>query len=373
MAKSAYIHIPFCAHKCDFCDFAAFAGLDHLAEQYCKVVLSEIATRLASDPNEEALQTVFFGGGTPGYVEPRILGLIIEQLREQTGIADDAEITLETTPQTITVEKCAQWRSYGINRISIGVESLNDTELTALSRGHTRDDAIQGVKRAQAGGYDNLALDLMYGLPEQSLASWRQTLDDLIELSPQHISAYGLTIAENSPLLMRYPRESSQYPDEDNFVGMYEVLVEKCEKAGLAQYEIANFARAGCESRHNLTYWRNEEYLAFGVSAHRYVKGKRSSNFRSLKRYMREFTGDEVSELIDDATRMKEAIFLGLRLREGISLQEFKTTFGVDLTEIRAREIQKLEEGGFIEMLAGNLRLTQKGVLISNSVLGELI
>ena len=373
MAKSAYIHIPFCAHKCDFCDFAAFAGLDDLSEQYGQVVIREIKARLAHEPNNETLDTVFFGGGTPGYVDPKILGEIIETLKIETGLSPDAELTLETTPQTITVEKSKQWLEYGIKRISIGIESLNDLELTALSRGHTRKDALAGCQRAREGGFENIAMDLMYGLPEQTVDSWEQTLDDLIALEPDHISAYGLTIAENSPLLIRYPKDSPVYPDENGFVEMYEMLVSKCTAAGLEQYEIANFARPGCQSRHNLTYWRNEEYLAFGVSAHRYYRAVRSSNFRSLKRYMRDFMLDETSEKIDLQTHMKETIFLGLRLRSGIDLSTFESLYGVDLNKTRKPEIDKLLDGGFVEFLNGSLRLTQKGVLISNSVLSELI
>ncbi len=373
MAKSAYIHIPFCAHKCDFCDFAAFAGLDDLSEEYTETVLSEIEGRLKRQPNDSKLRTVFFGGGTPGYVDPAQLGAIIQALDAHTGIDDEAELCLETTPQTITVEKCKQWQSFGIKRISIGVESLNDGELTALSRGHSREQAQKGVATAREGGFENIALDLMYGLPQQTLDSWKQTLDDLLALQPEHISAYGLTIAENSPLLSSFPRDSSAYPDEDTFVQMYEALVEKCTIAGLPQYEIANFAKPGHESKHNLTYWRNEEYLAFGVSAHRYYKGTRSSNFRSLKRYMRDYMLDETCEPIDDRTRLQEAIFLGMRLRKGINLKSLENDFGVDLTKTRAKELDKLCDGGFVEFDEDNLRLTQRGVLLSNSVLSELI
>ena len=373
MAESAYIHIPFCAHKCDFCDFAAFSGLDDLSEQYTQTVINEIEGRLSAQPNDSKLRTVFFGGGTPGYVDPKQLGAIIHSLEQHTGLDADAELCLETTPQTITIEKCKQWQDFGIKRISIGIESLNDDELNALSRGHTRDQALAGFETARAGGFENIALDLMYGLPEQTVESWMQTLDDLLALQPEHVSAYGLTIAENSPLLMRYPRESSSYPDEDAFVELYDALVEKCTAAGLPQYEIANFAKPGFESKHNLTYWQNKEYLAFGVSAHRYYQGTRSSNFRSLKRYMREFLQDETSEIIDSPTRLKEAIFLGLRLRKGINLKNLAIDFGVDLTVSRSSELAKLSDGGFVEIEGDNLRLTQRGVLVSNSVLSELI
>lgn len=373
MAKSAYIHIPFCSHKCDFCDFAAFAGVDELSSEYCSVVAEEIRLRLQKDPNGEPLETVFFGGGTPGYVEPSLLAIILDSLRNECGIASDAEISLETTPQTISIEKCKQWLSMGINRISIGIESLHDSELKAMGRDHTRAQALKGYETARAAGYENIALDLMYGLPEQTLHSWEQTLDDLLALKPEHLSAYGLTIAGNSPLLFRYPRNSEKYPNEESFVQMYSMLVEKCQSAGLPQYEIANFAKTELQSRHNLSYWNNMEYLAFGVSAHRYYRGVRSSNFRGLKKYMREFLESENVEVIDEKTRLQEAIFLGLRLIKGINITEFVAKYGVNLLQTKRPKIDQYRELGFLDLHGDQLSLTQKGVLISNSILAELI
>jgi oxygen-independent coproporphyrinogen-3 oxidase len=373
MAKSAYIHIPFCSHKCDFCDFAAFAGVDDLSQEYCQIVCREIEERLKDDPNEESLSTVFFGGGTPGYVDADLLGMIIATLKNTCGVESDAEITMETTPHSVTAEKCKKWLQHGIKRISIGIESMSNFELKSMGRDHTREQAFSGVETARKSGYENIALDLMYGLPEQNLKSWEKTLDEVLAFQPEHISAYGLTIAQNSPLLLRYPRESTKYPDEDEFVDMYYMLVDKCESAGLKQYEIANFARTGFESRHNLTYWHNREYLAFGVSAHRYYKGRRSSNFRSLKRYMREFKAFETDEEIDDSGRIKEAIFLGLRLREGLDLGAFAAEYGFDLAQSKSAKIEELSQHGFLELENGRLSLTQKGVLISNTILSELI
>lgn len=373
MASSAYIHIPFCAHKCDFCDFAAFAGVDELSQDYCEIVVKEIKERLSLKPNSDKLHTLFYGGGTPGYIEPALLETVHRAVADHVGFHKNAEITLETTPRTITPEKAASWLEIGINRISVGIESLNDSELKAMGRDHCREECIKGVLAAREGGYSNLALDLMYGLPEQTVESWTETLDTALELAPDHISAYGLTIAVNSPLLQRYPRDSASYPDEDQFVSMYEILVERCTKQGLEQYEIANFARPGYESRHNLTYWHNRPYLGFGVSAHRYVDGVRSSNFRGLKKYMRDYLLDETSEEIDLSIRVKEGIMLGLRLRKGIDLAEFKNLYGVDLLADNKEKISSLSADGFLELVDGCLKLSQRGVLVSNSVIGELI
>jgi oxygen-independent coproporphyrinogen-3 oxidase len=373
MAKSAYIHIPFCAHKCDFCDFAAFAGVDELSLEYCRTVAKEIHDRLNSRPNDTKLESVFYGGGTPGYIDPQQLRLVHEALIESAGVAPDAEITLETTPQTITADKARAWKEIGINRISVGVQSFSDAELKAMGRDHTSTEALRGIEAAKSAGFENVALDLMYGLPEQTVQSWQSTLQTALSLKLPHMSAYGLTIAGNSPLLLRYPKESAAYPNEDAFVSMYEMLIDSCEQAGLSQYEVSNFARPGYQSAHNITYWMNDEYLAFGVSAHRYVGGVRSSNYRSLKRYMREYLGDETHEIIDKKTRISEAIFLGLRMRKGLDLQLFERRYGCDLLDIAADKIQKLTEGGFLQHEAGHLRLSQKGVLVSNLVLAELM
>lgn len=373
MAASAYIHIPFCSHKCDFCDFAAYAGLDDLSTEYCSIVVKEIETRLAKEPNDEILRTVFFGGGTPGYIEAELLDSILSALRLSCGIASDAEITIETTPQSISESKASKWLSAGINRISIGIESLNDHELQAMGRDHSAEAAIEGVRLASKSGFENLALDLMYGLPEQTLDSWKETLNALFALKPKHLSSYGLTIAQNSPLLLRYPRDSSKYPDEETYVQMYELLTDCSKEAGLEQYEISNFAIPGYESRHNLSYWRNQEYLAFGVSAHRYYRGKRSSNFRSLKRYMRSYTEDESSEIIEPGLKLKEAVFLGLRLSEGLDLSGLKERYGFDLLKDRKEKIEEFQKYGLLELSDGRLRLSRKGFLLSNSVMAELI
>lgn len=374
MALTAYIHIPFCSHKCDFCDFAAFAGVDDMENDYCRVVVSEIQARTQEYQHPPGgMRSVFYGGGTPGYIDPDNLSLIHVALSETVGLAADAEVSLETTPHSITMEKAKRWLSLGINRLSIGLESLNDDELRAIGRDHTVAEAIKGVDIAREAGFVNVAIDLMYGLPTQTLTSWEKTLDRALGLGAPHLSAYGLTLAGNSPLLNKFPRECPAYPDEDLFGSMYALLVTKCESAGLQQYEISNFTKPGYESRHNLTYWANSEYFGFGVSAHRYLAGVRSSNFRGLKRYMRDFLSDETCEVIDEKTRAKEALFLGLRLRTGINLDNFKSTYGFDVRAVRSDKIQALTEGGFLEVADGYLRLSQTGVLVSNLVMAELV
>jgi oxygen-independent coproporphyrinogen-3 oxidase len=379
MALSAYIHIPFCSHKCDFCDFAAFAGVDHLEDEYADTVCDEIRRRMrATSAQPTELSSVFFGGGTPGLVKPDTLNRIRQTLTDHVALAPDAEVCIETTPHAITGDKARRWRESGINRLSIGIESLQDGELQSIGRDHTRAQALQGVETACAAGFANVSCDFMYALPTQTLASWQTTLDQFVELARQHrqikhASAYGLHLAQNSPLYSRFPRDSASYPGEEVFENMYFTLVSTLESAGFKQYEVSNFARPGFESVHNFAYWNNSEYLGFGVSAHRYVGGVRSSNWRSLKRYMNDCLGDETIEAIDRDTRIREAIMLGLRLRSGVDLMAFQAEYGYSLTDSLHKPLAKLQSGGFVEIADGRLRITTKGVPVSNSIIAELI
>jgi oxygen-independent coproporphyrinogen III oxidase len=376
--ESAYIHIPFCSHKCEFCDFAAFAGLMYLEDDYCQVLKSEISGRLANSPRL-TLNTVFYGGGTPGLIKPENIADIHQHLLQFVDLAIDQplEIAMETTPHAITRDKTLAWTDIGINRLSIGLESLQDSELKAIGRDHSQAQAVEGLRIA-AEVFDNISIDFMYGLPTQTVGSWKNTLKKAVLLAqelPQikHISAYGLEIAINSPLLVRFPRDSASYPNEDSCVEMYEVLIKTLAEAGFMQYEVSNFARPGYASQHNLAYWKNAQYLAFGVGAHRYVDGVRSSNLRSLMRYMREPLTDEFSEDITAEIRLKEGIMLGLRLISGIDLQSFEQDYGVDLLTLKKTAIESLLAEQLLQLSDGRLSITAKGIPISNAIISSLI
>lgn len=373
MPSAAYIHIPFCSHKCDFCDFAAFAGVDHLFSEYAEVVVKEIAERTENQSERGPLNSLFYGGGTPGYIDIQYLEQIQNAVNLYIGLDPDAEVSLETTPQAISLEKARSWLAMGINRLSIGLESMHDSELKAMGRDHLASQGVEAFDLARQAGFANIAVDLMFGLPEQSLDSFADSLRQVIALNPDHVSAYGLTIANNSPLLNRYPLSCPAYPQESEFAQMYELLVATMEANGYWQYEISNFARTGFQSRHNICYWRCQEYYGFGVSAHRYVAGQRSSNYRSLKRYMREYKANETEETIDSLTAAKDYLMLGLRLLDGVDLKEYEKLFGRSLDTTCGAEIKKLEEGGFLERQDDRLRLTRKALLVSNLVLSELI
>lgn len=374
---SAYIHIPFCTHKCEFCDFAAVAGMSHLEDEYTNILCGEIDQRLKRVSSPIRLSTVFFGGGTPGLIATANLARIFETLASRVIIEDSIEFSIETTPHAITAQKAREWKKLGINRISIGVESLQDSELKAIGRDHTRSQALQGLALA-ASEFENINVDFMYGLPTQTIDSWRNTLEELVGLTAEfpsikHVSSYCLELAINSPLLSRFPRSSDAYPQDEGLAQFFEVLLEVLTGAGFLHYEVSNFARPGYLCRHNLACWRNLQYLAFGVGAHRYVDGYRSANFKSLARYMREYMSDETSEFIDGPTRIKEGLMLGLRMRQGIDVDEFEKQYGINLAKAFSKQIDKLQSGGFVEWDGRRLRISDAGVLISNSVLAEFM
>lgn len=381
MTDSAYVHIPFCTHKCDFCEFAAFAGVAHLEDEYSRILCDEIRARTKLLPNRNShdqLSSVYFGGGTPGLAATENIEKILSTLCETLGIAQQAEITLETTPHAISMEKARRWQELGINRLSIGIESLHDSELAAIGRDHTHAQAVQGVRLACQAGFDNISCDFMYALPTQTEQSWRQTLAEFLDLAQQnpqikHVSAYALTLSANSPLYSRFPKQSPQYPADDTFADMYDALVEMLPEAGFEHYEVSNFAKQGYRCRHNLVYWNNDDYHAFGVGAHRYIGGVRSANWRSLRKYMTDPLSDEYSEVIDDSMRLKEAILLGLRMCEGLDLRYILQEFGVNLEQSHVELLNRLKTAGFIELSNHRLRLTEKGIPVSNSIITELI
>lgn len=373
--QSIYIHIPFCSHKCDFCDFAAFSGLESRQEEYLERLLKEIDETFQNRQQKSEIKTIFYGGGTPGLSPLGHMQAIQEKIKSHRTLAEDVEVSMETTPHAISKEKAEGWLEIGINRLSVGIESLSDFELKAMGRDHTRQEAYAGIEAAQQAGYQNICLDLMYGLPEQTLASFQKTLDEIVELSRsyniKHVSAYGLEIAVNSPLLVRYPRESTSYAGEDEFVSMYETLVATLGGAGFSQYEVSNFAKSGYQSRHNITYWENKPYYAFGVGAHRYVDGVRSANSKSFNKYMR--GEDSTAESVDAAGQVLEAVMLALRMVRGLDLKDFEERYGVNLLKTREKELALLTGEGLLALSDGRLSIPSRAMPVMNSIISRLI
>lgn len=376
--SSAYIHVPFCSYKCDFCDFAAFAGLNHREEEYFNALKQEIKERCLQTESRVNLSSIYFGGGTPGMVPPHFIEEVLSLLSSTVETNSDLEICLETTPHSITEEKLRAWADMGIRRLSVGIESLNDAELSSIGRDHTKVEALEGLKMALKSEMKVVSADFMYGLPTQTLDSWISSLNEIMEIASnygklKHVSAYGLQLAEKSPLYSRFPKDSTSYPDEELFEKMLFKLIEILRANGFEHYEVSNFAKPESQCRHNSTYWKNKPYLAFGVGAHRYVDGWRSSNYRSFNKYVRDFMHDETSEFITDELKQREAIMLGLRMRRGICLNSFEQEFGFSLLELKSTIIERLVADGYLVKENGFLSITDKGLPVSNSVIVELI
>ncbi len=383
---SLYIHIPFCETKCPYCDFNTYAGIEPLIPEYVDALIQE--TRFWGDTlslhRSPAVSTVFFGGGTPSYILPGDIARILDEVRSAFSLAPAAEITLESNPGDIAPGRVEAWLKAGINRLSIGVQSLDDGLLQLLGRRHTAQEALDAYRAARNGGIANINLDLMYGLPYQTLDQWRATLEKTLEGEPEHISMYSLTLEEGTPLEASVRQGKVPYPDPDLGADMYQLAWNLGEDAGYNHYEISNWALPGRECLHNLTYWRNQPYLGIGPGAHSYLNGYRFSNLRSPRRYIQlagaltsgkvdpaaleEYGLLDMVETIDERLEMAETMMLGLRLSEGVSQGAFLSRFGVSLVETYGPQIDELLDLELVAWQEGRLVLTAKGRLLGNEV-----
>ncbi len=363
-----YIHIPFCVRKCAYCDFCSFGDADEdTVSRYSDALVSEISSY---KDRELTLDTVFFGGGTPSLLTPDNFGKIIRAVKDSFQLSADTEITLEANPKTLDSEKLSEYVSQGVNRISLGLQSIHENELKILGRIHSYEEFLETYRLCREAGIDNINVDLMYGVPEQTESSFEETLKAVIALSPEHISVYGLILEEGTPLYKS--RELLTFPKEDEEYRMYLLADKLLEGAGYSHYEISNYARSGRKSRHNLKYWRCKEYIGVGVAAHSYIDGARFGRGSSLSEYLlgkREYFN---KEYIDKDGEALERIMLGLRLSEGISLRDYKLEFGIDLAEKYSQKLDTLKTYGYVVISDGRLALTKEGFYISNYIINEL-
>ncbi len=368
-----YIHVPFCAAICNYCNFNRGLFDADLKTRYVAALLAEI--RRAGDGSPA--DTIFFGGGTPSLLEPDEIGAIIRACRESFAVDDAAEITLEANPETVTVDRLAGFRSAGVNRLSYGVQSFNDAELQRLSRLHTASRAEVAVTEARQAGFDNVSLDLMMWLPQQTVAAWVDNVDRLIALGPEHASLYMLEIYPNAPLRDEMARAQwSQAPDDD-VADMYVEAMERLERAGYVQYEISNVARPGRESRHNLKYWRDGEWAGFGCGAHSTRGGVRWKNVSSTEEYVARVTGGArlITEerRLSPVERLEEALFTGLRLTDGLDLRALEDRYGVQVWARFGRDLQRFADEGLLVYDGGSLRLTRRGMLLAHEIMTVFI
>lgn len=381
-----YVHIPFCLQKCAYCDFCSYAGLEALHDNYVRALETELA-RCQEDWRAITFDTLYFGGGTPTVLAPSALLHILEQSCRMLRIADSAEVSLEANPGTVNLESLLALRRGGFNRLSLGVQSLRDEELTLLGRIHTASEALAAIALARRAGYDNLSLDLMYGLPNQTLAAWRETLSRAIEAQPQHLSLYCLTLEEGTPLASAVRAGQIPRPDEGLAADMYAVAECALTQAGLAQYEISNWAWGiayrndeglpAFACRHNLKYWRNQTYLGIGAAAHSYDGAQRRANVPSVTEYIARIGSErspvESCELTTDDLRLGETMMLGLRLVQGVCARDFEARFGARLEVVYGGIIDELMTDGLLERDVHGVRLTPRGRLLGNRVFAAFL
>lgn len=364
-----YVHIPFCIRKCNYCDFCSYPG--RIGEQlslYVGTLLKE--ARQYARAEKIRVNTLYFGGGTPSLLAPSEFEKILLGISDVFDISEHCELTLEANPGTFDFEKMSAYRSLGVNRISIGVQSFCKNELKKLGRIHSASEAIEGYNVVRRAGFDNVSIDLMYGIPEQTLATFGKTLDEALALDPDHISAYGLIVEEGTPFFAE--RDTLAVPDEDTECAMYYTAAERLAAAGYRHYEISNYAKDGHESKHNLKYWRAEEYIGLGVAAYSYFGGMRYGNARSLDAYLSAPSPVECEHLTDGDIAYEYAM-MRLRLSEGISLSDYKKRFGMSFLSERESLIDKFSRHGLISQDGDRLSLTERGFYLSNTILAEIL
>lgn len=379
MAASLYIHIPFCLSKCRYCSFSSYPGLQDLHARYIAAVKREL--RQLADQTQrhrlDTLQTIFFGGGTPTVLPAGALVEILHQCMGMFSCSTQAEISIEANPGTVGQESLTVLRQGGFNRLSMGVQSFSARELIFLGRCHTPHQAIQGFEQARKAGFANISLDLMYGLCGQTLDSWRQSLKTALALGPDHLSLYQLTIEEETPFAEMVKQGVLQLPDDELILAMDELNIRECASAGLFLYEISNFARVGCQCRHNINYWLNEEYLAAGAGAVSYLQGERQKRVANPKEYCRKIeSGHSIiidSEKLEPEASFRESVIMGLRMSQGVALNRLRERYGIDVTEYYGKILDKLIAQQLVELTPSHLRVTARGRVFSNTILAELV
>lgn len=375
-----YLHIPFCVRKCAYCDFLSAPAKEEIQSAYVKKLAEEIREFEAAGDYE--VSSVFMGGGTPSILQGREIEYIFEALRETFLFREDAEITIECNPGTLTAEKLKAYKRAGINRLSIGLQSAQDEELKRLGRIHSYQEFLQSFRLAREAGFSNINVDLMSALPGQSIESYLDTLQKVCSLKPEHISAYSLIIEEGTPFFLYYSedvrrREAGEQPEnlpsEEEERRMYYETKRILEKYGYCRYEISNYAKPGFACRHNIGYWKRTDYAGFGLGAASLLNPLRYKNTSELADYLKgDFSKKELLVLTKD-NQIEETLFLGLRMTEGVNKEEFEKRFSCPMDVVYRRELDRLQKMGLLEQKDEFVRLTEKGMDVSNRVLAEFL
>lgn len=376
--KALYIHIPFCTNKCFYCDFNSYVAAGQPIDAYLDALENEMKLTVAQMP-PTVIDTVFVGGGTPTVLTPSQMTRFLASVRRHFQLASNVEFTMEANPGTTDMEKLAAMRAGGVNRISFGAQTFDDGLLAGIGRIHAAQDVIQSIANAKAAGFENLSIDLMFGLPNQTLQQLKDSVSKALELDLPHYSLYGLKVEENTLFHRLYQRDELPLPEEDDELAMYEHLMERLGEAGYRHYEISNFARPGYESRHNTTYWRNEPYYGLGAGAHGYIKGQRHVNIKGVQPYI-DAANKALPRLETNSVSLEEAMgdfmMVGLRLQEGVTQLDFSRQFdGAKLGELFGPALERLVAQGLLEKNEESIgfRLTPKGVIFGNEVFGAFV
>ena len=366
-----YLHIPFCKRKCNYCDFYSRGGAgDEEISSYAEALICEIEGE--DETSGMTVDTVYFGGGTPSLLKSRDLQRILDALTKKYKIEHDAEITLEANPGAVRDGFFRDARTFGVNRISLGLQSIHENEMKTLGRIHNYREFLDAYESASRAGLDNISVDLMYGIPGQTAASFMESTEAVAALLPKHISAYSLILEEGTPLFGM--KDSLSFPTEDEEIEMYDALCDRLRSLGYRHYEISNYALPGFESRHNLRYWRTSPYRGFGAAAHSYVFGARFSNTEDIGEYISCPGSAGVDRThIRGNERKDEYIMLGLRTAEGIDADFLQGEFGYDILTEKRREIDELSRAGMISLSKNRIALTERGFYISNSIILSLV
>ena len=378
---SLYLHIPFCHTRCHYCDFNTYAGMLPLREPYVRALITEIglAGQLAQLANgtPRRSRTIFFGGGTPSLLTVEQIKRLLSACRKAFAVDEQAEITLEANPGTLSFEQLTGLRAAGINRLSLGSQSFDAELLHTLGRIHTPEEIVQALSNARAAGFRSINLDFMFGLPGQTMQHWKTTLDRALALHPEHFSLYSLIIEEGT-LFYTWTNEGRIIPgDEDLCADMYEYADERLQAEGYENYEISNWALPGHQSRHNLTYWQNLPYIGMGAGAHSFFGGRRFSNILDPQEYIqllkKQQRPEAEGELIDRIQEMSETAFLALRTAQGLHLPTFEERFAEPFTQFVGTRLRIVEEAGLLEQEQEWIRLSKRGRLLGNEVFLRLL
>ncbi|KGO35369.1 MAG: radical SAM family heme chaperone HemW [Desulfoprunum sp.] len=370
-----YLHTPFCSSKCPYCSFVSYPGMEQIMPRYARAIQLELA--MLARQKEVLIDTVFLGGGTPTTLPTEILIALLAAVRGRFTLAAEAEISIEANPGTVTRQSLTRLRHAGFNRLSLGIQSFNDIELGTLGRRYRQGVARQAVKAARAAGFDNLSFDLINGVPGQTPETWRQTLEEAVCHGPEHLSCYQLTIEDGTPFAALENSGMLDLPCEENIELMDEMTVELCRSAGLRHYEISNYARPGRECRHNINYWRNGEYYAAGSGAVSCIGGRRQKRVEDPVAYCRmvENGSDPVieEEKLDRESSFRESVVIGMRMLDGVPLADLVARYGIDVKDYYGDLLDRLQDGGLVELTPTHLRLSDYGRRVANRILAELV